>query len=402
MTPATAVEPISSWSCRLRRDHKNCKKGLHGHGLWRFFLIFAHEMNFAKKTKNMKNLITCFLAMLGMTTACGQQHFENVTPQKFSELADHPEVVLLDVRTTSEFEEGHILGAVNLDQGQGDFLVKAKTVLPQGKTIAVYCRSGRRSANAAEKLAAEGYQCVNLVGGILGWQAAGLPVTTENYEVDVFKTKSGKTVRFHALVHASLRITYDEREIVIDPVSKLGEKTIDYSQMPKADYLLVTHEHFDHFDKAAITTLKGEKTRFITNKRCADMFGAGKVMANGDKLQVADDITVEAVPAYNTTEGHLQFHPRGRDNGYILTIDGLRVYVAGDTEDIPEMAGIKDIDVAFLPCNQPYTMTPEQLVKAARTVHPKVLFPYHVGATDVSGVPAQLKDEGIDVRIRHY
>ena len=125
-------------------------------------------------------------------------------------------------------------------------------------------------------------------------------------------------------------------------------------------------------------------------------------MANGETLQLADDITVEAVPAYNTTEDHTQFHPKGRDNGYILTLDGLRIYIAGDTEDIPEMSEIKDIDIAFLPCNQPYTMTVEQLVNAARTIKPKVLFPYHYSKTDVSGIPSQLKNDGIYVRIRHF
>ena len=124
-------------------------------------------------------------------------------------------------------------------------------------------------------------------------------------------------------------------------------------------------------------------------------------MANGDKLQLAD-VSVEAVPAYNSTVGREQFHPKGRDNGYILTIDGLRIYIAGDTEDIPEMAQIKDIDIAFLPCNQPYTMTPDQLVRAAKVIKPKVLFPYHYGQTDLSSIPAQLEGTGIDVRIRHY
>ena len=221
-----------------------------------------------------------------------------------------------------------------------------------------------------------------------------------NYETDVFKTKSGKAVTFHALTHASIRIQYDGKEIEIDPVTKLGNKTIDYASMPKADYLLVTHEHFDHFNKDAIKLLSGAQTRFITNQRCADMYGSGEVMKNGDKLQIADDFTVEAVPAYNTSEGRTQFHPKGRDNGYILTIDGLRIYIAGDTEDIPEMSAIKDIDIAFLPCNQPYTMTQDQLINAARIVKPKVLFPYHYGQTDVSGIAEQL--EGIDVRIRHY
>ena len=231
--------------------------------------------------------------------------------------------------------------------------------------------------------------------------ACGQQNYEERYEVDMFKTKSGKTVKFHALVHASIRIEYDGREIEIDPVTKLGNKTIDYSAMPKADYLFVTHEHADHFDKEAIRLLSNEKTQLVMNKRCADMLGYGKIMANGQSATFGD-IKVEAVPAYNTTEGRTQIHPKGRDNGYIMNLDGLRIYIAGDTEDIPEMQDIKDIDIAFLPCNQPYTMTTEQLVKAAKTIKPKVLFPYHYGQTNVGGIASQLKDSGIDVRIRHY
>ena len=131
------------------------------------------------------------------------------------------------------------------------------------------------------------------------------------------------------------------------------------------------------------------------------MIGYGKVMKNGDQLQV-DDIHVEAVPAYNITEGHQQFHPKGRDNGYVLTIDGLRIYIAGDTEDIPEMASLKDIDIAFLPCNQPYTMTTDQLQRAARVFKPRVLFPYHYSQTDLRPAVEQLQKEGMDVRVRHY
>ena len=221
----------------------------------------------------------------------------------------------------------------------------------------------------------------------------------KSYEVDEFTTKSGKTVKFHALMHACIRIEFDGKEIQIDPVQKLGNRTVDYTAMPKADYIFVTHEHGDHYDANAIKQLSAEKTQLVMNKRCADMFGVGRVMVNGDKLQLKD-VSVEAVPAYNITEGHTQFHPKGRDNGYILTIDGLRIYIAGDTEDIPEMSQVKDIDIAFLPCNQPYTMTPDQLVRAAKTIKPKVLFPYHYGQTDLSGVAEKLKD--IDVRIRHY
>ena len=350
----------------------------------------------------MKKIITCFLVTLGLTTACGQANYENADVKGFSNLIESPNVVVLDVRTINEFKEGHIERSVNIDQAQDDFIQKVKAAVSVDKPIAVYCRSGRRSASAAGRLAAEGYRCVNLKGGILAWEKANMPVTTVTYEVDTFKTKNGKPVKFHALVHSSIRIDYDGKEIEIDPVTKLGNRTIDLAAMPKADYLLVTHEHGDHFDKEAIKQLTSDKTQLITNQRCADMLGYGQVMANGQSIMLNDIIKVEAVPAYNISEGRMQFHPKGRDNGFIITLDGLRIYIAGDTEDIPEMQDVKDIDIAFLPCNQPYTMTTEQLVKAARTIRPKVLFPYHYGQTDVSGIPAQLKEDGIEVRIRHY
>ena len=224
----------------------------------------------------------------------------------------------------------------------------------------------------------------------------------KGYETDEFTTPGGKTVRFHALMHASIRIQYDGKEFEIDPVRQLGPRTVDYAAMPKADFVLVTHEHPDHYDAQAIALLTGGATQVVTNARCAGMLGSGMVMANGDRLVLMDGVTVEAVPAYNTTEGRTQFHPRGRDNGYVLTIDGLRIYVAGDTEDVPEMASLKDIDIAFLPSNQPFTMTPDQLVRAARMVKPRVLFPYHFGQTDVTSLPDLLRGDGIDVRLRHY
>ena len=352
----------------------------------------------------MKNILTSFLALLGLASACGQHNFENANVDRFAECITDNNVVLLDVRTESEFKNGHIQNALNIDIKQSGFVEKAKAVLPADKTIAVYCRSGKRSALAAVQLASEGYKVVNLEGGILAWKEAGKPVVTDTdtHEVDNFTTKSDKTVKFHALVHSSIRIEYDGKEIMIDPVTKLGDKVIDYATMPKADYIFVTHEHFDHLDTAAIKQLTGDNTQLITNQRCAEILGYGQVMANGDMLQIADDFTVEAVPAYNTTEGRQQFHPKGRDNGFILTLDGLRIYIAGDTEDIPEMADTKNIDVAFLPCNQPYTMTVEQLVNTAKTIKPKMLFPYHYGQTDVSGIPSQLESDGIEVRIRHY
>ncbi|MBO4580991.1 MAG: MBL fold metallo-hydrolase [Bacteroidales bacterium] len=227
------------------------------------------------------------------------------------------------------------------------------------------------------------------------------------YEKDTFITASGKTIVFHALAHASIRIEFDGKEIEIDPVGKQGNRSINYASFPKADYIFITHEHFDHLDKNAIVTLSKQGTRVVTNRRCAEMLGYGTVMDNGDRLVLNEWLTVEAVPAYNITEGHLKFHPKGRDNGYILTIDGVKIYIAGDTEDIPELTNgqsesMQNVDIAFLPCNQPYTMTVAQLVRAAKAFRPKVLFPYHYSQTDVSTIPALLKDEGIEVRIRHY
>ena len=127
----------------------------------------------------MKKLLTCLLATLGLTTACGQQTFVNTDVQGFAELIADTNVVVLDVRTASEFAEGHIERAILIDQGQSDFVEKAKAMLPTDKTIAIYCRSGRRSANAAGRLADVGYKCVNLKGGIIAWQEANMPVTKE-------------------------------------------------------------------------------------------------------------------------------------------------------------------------------------------------------------------------------
>ena len=127
----------------------------------------------------MKKIITCLLATLGIASACGQDNFENTDVQGFSELVADSSVVVVDVRTVAEFTEGHIERAILIDQGQSDFVEKAKSTLPIEKRIAVYCRSGRRSANAAGKLADVGYKCVNLKGGIVAWKEAGMPVTKE-------------------------------------------------------------------------------------------------------------------------------------------------------------------------------------------------------------------------------
>jgi L-ascorbate metabolism protein UlaG (beta-lactamase superfamily) len=216
---------------------------------------------------------------------------------------------------------------------------------------------------------------------------------------DEFTAPNGKTVAFTCIKHGSLRIEYDGLEIQVDPVGKGVAPETDYGTFPKADLILVTHEHFDHFDREAIGALRKEGTEAFANAAVRDQLGWGTALANGDRVRWRGDAEIAAVPAHNTTPGREKFHPKGRDNGYVLTLGGFRVYVAGDTEAVPELGGV---DAAFLPCNQPYTMTPEQAAEAARKVGAKVLFPYHFGETRVERVAELLAGSGIDVRIRDY
>ncbi len=221
-------------------------------------------------------------------------------------------------------------------------------------------------------------------------------------DMDTFKTPNGKSLQIVPIKHASMEIIFDGRHIQVDPVREATPPVTDYTQYAKSDFILITHEHYDHLDTQAVADLSKASTVIVTNANSADLLGKGEVMANGDSLRLADDLMIYAVPAYNTTPGHTQFHPKGRDNGFILVADGLRIYIAGDTEDIEEMAEVRDIDIAFLPCNQPYTMTPQQLRHAADMVKPRVLYPYHYGDTPADAMTAALEGTGIDVRIRDF
>lgn len=236
--------------------------------------------------------------------------------------------------------------------------------------------------------------------GILSCGNSKQSTMSDKYDVEHFKTKGGKDVAISLIKHGSIAIHYKGMTIQVDPVAAYGAVPTDYlADFGKADVILVTHEHGDHLNDSTITVLTGEKTLLYLNKTSRDQIGRGTAVANGETFELPGGIVVDAVPAYNTTPGRERFHPFGNGNGYVLTIDGLRIYVAGDTEDVPEMANLKDIDVAFLPVNQPFTMTVEQCVKAAKVFSPKVLIPYHFSQTDVSVIPDQLP--GIDVRIRN-
>lgn len=218
----------------------------------------------------------------------------------------------------------------------------------------------------------------------------------KSFGTDKFTTKDGGELVITFIKHGSLLLTFNDHNIQIDPVSEYA----DYTAFPKADIILITHEHGDHLDPKAIGAVEKESTILIANEASSKILGKGSVMKNGDKLTPTNYLTLEAVPAYNTTPGRDKFHPRNRDNGYILILGGTRIYIAGDTEDIPELKDLKDIDIAFLPVNQPYTMTVPQAIHAAKMFSPKILYPYHFGDTKVEEIKEKLKGSGIEVRIR--
>ena len=213
---------------------------------------------------------------------------------------------------------------------------------------------------------------------------------------------NGRNLKLTFFAHASIAIEYEGRVIYVDPVKENAE----YEKLPKADMILVTHSHYDHFDMAAIEAVQKEDTRILLDKTSAEGFqGDCYTMLPGAVAEPFKDIRVEAVAAYNTSEHQLQFHPKEREDcGYVVTLGGdVRIYVSGDTEPTPEQAALQSIDIAFICVNQPYTMTPEQAVAAVKAVQPKIYYPYHYGQvdepTDVEALKKML--EGVtDVRIR--
>lgn len=218
------------------------------------------------------------------------------------------------------------------------------------------------------------------------------------FETDTFKTSAGE-LKITFIGHGSLHFFHNGLNVYIDPYGPLA----DYGQLPKADIIFVTHQHQDHFDRAAIDKIRQEQTLLFLTAACLPAPPASRILKNGEH-GTARGINFAVVPAYNIANlraNGLPFHPRGEGNGYVLTFADLRVYIAGDTENIPEMAELKNIAIAFLPMNLPYTMTPEMAAKAARSIQPQVLYPYHYGDTDPQQLPLLLADEAnIAVRIR--
>jgi L-ascorbate metabolism protein UlaG (beta-lactamase superfamily) len=218
------------------------------------------------------------------------------------------------------------------------------------------------------------------------------------FETDVISTTGGDlSITF--LGHGSLLMVFQKKNIFVDVFGEVA----DYAKLPKADMVFITHEHFDHLDPKALASIRTEKTILVYTETCEQMIKGGIVMRNGDR-QTVGEIPIEAVAAYNLVHKRPSgdpFHPKKSGNGYIFTFGGTRLYVAGDTENIPEMKALKGIDIAFLPMNLPYTMTPEMVADAAMAFRPHILYPYHYGETDVSKLVRLLQGEKeIEIRIR--
>jgi L-ascorbate metabolism protein UlaG (beta-lactamase superfamily) len=222
-----------------------------------------------------------------------------------------------------------------------------------------------------------------------------------NFAKDVFDTGDGN-LSISFIGHGTLMFEYKDMVIHIDPTMQEA----NYARMPDADMILITHHHGDHLDPVAINHILKEDCPVVMTQSCFDQLGDFKgaiIMANGDHRTVKG-ISIEAIPAYNIEHKRPNgeaFHPKGIGNAYLLSIGNLRVLIGGDTENIPEIKALKDIDIAFLPMNLPYTMTPEMVADAARAMQPGILYPYHFGQTNPEELVDLLKDEkNIEVRIR--
>ncbi len=211
-----------------------------------------------------------------------------------------------------------------------------------------------------------------------------------------FETDNGQ-ITVHPVSHASFVMETPDMVIYNDPVGEVSA----YADYPAPDLILITHEHGDHYNAETLAGLVGENTQIVTNPAVYEMLpedlkAKASQLANGESTEIGG-MTIDAIPAYNMTEDRLQYHPEGRDNGYILGIDGRRVYIAGDTEDIPEMRALEDIYLAFVPMNLPYTMEVEKAADAVNEFQPQFVYPYHYRGSDPEAFASMV--EGSEVRM---
>ncbi|MFZ0641097.1 MAG: MBL fold metallo-hydrolase [Candidatus Acidiferrales bacterium] len=214
-------------------------------------------------------------------------------------------------------------------------------------------------------------------------------------QVQTFQTNAG-VVKITPIYHASLLIEAGGKNIYLDPA-----KPANFSGLPPADLILITDIHGDHMDPGSISALSKSGTEIFAPPAVVETVTAAHPISNGE-TKTWNGWTVEAIPMYNITRGPSPgtlYHPKGRGNGYVLTYGGKRFYFSGDTENIPEMRALKNIDVAFVCMNLPYTMPPDEAAEAVKAFHPKIVIPYHYRGSDLSVFQKDLQGTGIEVRL---
>ena len=225
--------------------------------------------------------------------------------------------------------------------------------------------------------------------------SAGRAIAQSELTGDRIATSEGDVI-VHPVGHASLVLQFGDHVIYVDPAKQ------DFAGLPAPTGILVTHEHGDHFDGPNLEKIAGDKAAIMSNAAVAANLPASlKARAlpleNGGSGEL-DGIKVAAVPAYNITADRKQYHPQGRDNGYVLTLGDKKIYIAGDTEDTPEMRALTGVDVAFLPMNLPYTMSVEQAADAVQAFRPGIVYPYHSRGSDTAKFK-QLVGDAAEVRL---
>jgi L-ascorbate metabolism protein UlaG (beta-lactamase superfamily) len=214
---------------------------------------------------------------------------------------------------------------------------------------------------------------------------------------ETFSTSAGM-LQLTPIQHASLVIQAGGKVLYLDPAQ--GK----YDGLPKADYILITDIHGDHLSAGNIEKLQKADTVIVAPKAVAATVTTAKVLSNGEKTTLGP-FAIEAIPMYNLTRGPSAgqlYHDKGRGNGYIVTYGGKRFYFSGDTEAIPEMKALKNIDVAFVCMNLPYTMTPQEAAEGVKAFHPAIVYPYHYMGSDLNAFAKALEGTGIDVRLRNW
>lgn len=214
-------------------------------------------------------------------------------------------------------------------------------------------------------------------------------------QTQTFQTSAGE-VRITPIYHASLLIEAGGKNIYVDPA-----KPANFSGLPPADLILITDIHGDHMDANSIAQISKQGTEIFAPPAVVKTITSAQPISNGE-TKTWGSWSIEAIPMYNIQRGPAPgtlYHPKGRGNGYVLTYGGKRFYFSGDTENIPEMRALKNIDVAFVCMNLPYTMPPDEAAEAVKAFHPKIVIPYHYRSSDLSVFKNDLQGTGIEVRL---